>query len=91
MTEGFGKSEAGGFFGPELKFAGYDAIIVEGKSAEPCYIAIHNDKVEIKSAKHLWGKDTGPVQDRITSYNVCYTKLLRRFSHRLFLFFARLK
>ncbi len=65
LTEGFGKSEAGGFFGPELKFAGYDAIIVEGKSAEPCYIAIHNDKVEIKSAKHLWGKDTGPVQDAI--------------------------
>ncbi|WP_430934200.1 aldehyde ferredoxin oxidoreductase family protein [Saccharicrinis sp. 156] len=65
LTEGFGKSEAGGFFGPELKFAGWDAIIVEGKAAEPCYICIKDDKVEIKSAKHLWGKDTGPVQEMI--------------------------
>lgn len=65
LTEGFGKSEAGGFFGPELKFAGWDAIIVEGKAAEPCYISIKNDKVEIKSATHLWGQDTGPVQTAI--------------------------
>lgn len=65
LTEGFANSEGGGFFGPELKFAGYDAIIVEGKSPEPCYISITNDKVEIKSAKHLWGQETGPVQDVI--------------------------
>lgn len=65
LTEGYGKSESGGFFGPELKFAGYDAIIVEGKSPEPCYICITNEKVEIKSATHLWGKETGPVQEAI--------------------------
>lgn len=65
LTEGFGKSEAGGFFGPELKFAGWDAIIVEGKSPKPCYLSIINDKVEIKDASHLWGKDTGPVQEAI--------------------------
>lgn len=65
LTDGFGKSEAGGFFGPELKFAGFDVIIVEGKAEKPCYISIINDKVEIKDASHMWGKDTGPVQDMI--------------------------
>lgn len=65
LTDAYGKSEAGGFFGPELKFAGYDAIIVEGKSPEPCYVSIKDDEVEIRSATHLWGKETGPVQDAI--------------------------
>lgn len=65
LTEGFGNSEAGGFFGPELKFAGYDAIVVEGKSPEPCYISITNEEVKINDAKHLWGKETGPVQEAI--------------------------
>lgn len=65
LTDGFGKSEAGGFFGPELKWAGYDIIIVEGKAANPVYLSIINDKVEIKDASHMWGKDTGPVQDMI--------------------------
>ncbi|WP_066627735.1 aldehyde ferredoxin oxidoreductase family protein [Labilibacter marinus] len=65
LSDAFGNSEAGGFWGPELKFAGYDAVIVEGKAAEPCYISINNDKIEIKKADHLWGKETGPVQDAI--------------------------
>ncbi len=65
LTEGFGNSEGGGFFGPELKFAGYDVIIVEGKAAKPCYISIIDDKVEIKSASHMWGKETGPVEEMI--------------------------
>lgn len=65
ITEGFADSEAGGFFGPELKFAGYDAVIVEGKSPKPCYIAITNEKVEIRDASQLWGKETGPVQEAI--------------------------
>lgn len=65
LTEGFGNSEGGGYWGPELKFAGYDAIIIEGKADEPCYLRITNQKVEIKSAKHLWGKETGEVQDLI--------------------------
>lgn len=65
LTDGFGNSEGGGFFGPELKFAGWDAIIVEGKSEKPCYISIKNDKVEIIDASHLWGKETGPVETAI--------------------------
>jgi len=65
LTGGYGQSEAGGFWGPELKKAGYDAIIIEGKASSPVYIYIHNDKIEIKDAVHLWGHDTGYVQDSI--------------------------
>lgn len=48
----------GGQFAPELKFAGYDGLIVTGRSDKPVYIQIDNDKVEIKDAAHLWGKTT---------------------------------
>ncbi len=46
----------GGFFAPELKFAGYDNIIIRGKSPGWVYLWIHNDKVEIRDASHLEGK-----------------------------------
>lgn len=65
LTGAFGQSEGGGFWGPELKKAGYDALIIEGKAPAPVYIHIHDDKIEIKDARHLWGKDTGDVQDSI--------------------------
>jgi aldehyde:ferredoxin oxidoreductase len=55
----------GSYFGPEMKFAGYDKIIVRGKSPEPVYLWIHNDKVEIRSAKHLAGKGTRETGDII--------------------------
>ncbi|EAX47179.1 Aldehyde ferredoxin oxidoreductase [Thermosinus carboxydivorans Nor1] len=48
----------GGQFAPELKFAGYDGIIITGKSDKPVYIVIDDAKVEIKDAAHLWGKST---------------------------------
>lgn len=65
LTGGFGDSEAGGFWGPELKFAGYDTVIVEGKADKPCYIMIKDDDVQIVDAGHLWGKDTNVVQEMI--------------------------
>ncbi len=46
----------GGFFGPEMKHAGYDKIIIRGKSPQLVYLWIHNDKVEIRDASHLQGK-----------------------------------
>lgn len=49
-------SMMGGFFAPELKFAGYDKVIIRGKSPDLVYIWIHNDKVEIRDATHLKGK-----------------------------------
>ncbi|MFN3476095.1 MAG: aldehyde ferredoxin oxidoreductase N-terminal domain-containing protein, partial [Candidatus Methylomirabilales bacterium] len=49
-------SNSGGHFGPELKFAGYDLIIVEGRAKRPSYLWIYDEKVEIRDASHLWGK-----------------------------------
>ncbi len=46
----------GGHFAPELKFAGYDAVIIEGKADQPVYLYIEDDKIELRSAAALWGK-----------------------------------
>ena len=48
----------GGFFGPELKHAGYDRIVIKGKAPDLVYLWINNDKVEIRDATHLRGKGT---------------------------------
>jgi len=56
-----------GYFGPELKFAGYDGIILEGKSTEPVYLSIEDDQVELLLASHLWGKSTHKTEDLIRS------------------------
>ncbi|MBC8424388.1 aldehyde dehydrogenase [bacterium] len=58
QTRLFGFSMMGGFFGPELKRAGYDKIVVRGKSPEPVYMWIHDDKVELRDARHLMGLGT---------------------------------
>ncbi len=58
-------SNSGGFWGPELKKAGYDILIIEGKSEKPVYLWITEDNVEIKDASHLWGKDTYETTDKI--------------------------
>lgn len=52
-------SNAGGLFGAEMKFAGVDCLIVTGKAAEPVYIRVEDEEVEILPAGHLWGKNTG--------------------------------
>jgi aldehyde:ferredoxin oxidoreductase len=49
---------SGGHWGPALKFAGYDFIIIEKKSETPVYLFIQDDNIEIRDAKNLWGKDT---------------------------------
>ncbi len=51
-------SNCGGFFGPELKFAGYDALIVRGKAEKPVMLIVDNDTLELKPASDLWGLDT---------------------------------
>ncbi|MFH1845165.1 MAG: aldehyde ferredoxin oxidoreductase N-terminal domain-containing protein, partial [bacterium] len=58
QTRLFAFSMMGGFFGPELKRAGYDKVIFSGKSPEPVYLWIHDDKVELRDAKHLLGLGT---------------------------------
>lgn len=63
LTGGFGESEAGGYWGPELKRTGYDGIIVHGQAANPVYLYIHDGQCEIRDASHYWGKLSGEVQD----------------------------
>jgi aldehyde:ferredoxin oxidoreductase len=60
-----GLSNAGGYFAPELKWAGYDALIITGRSDKPVWLWIDNDEVEIRDASHLWGKDTWGTIDTI--------------------------
>ena len=55
----------GGNFGSKLKYAGYDGIIIEGKSSKPVYVYIDNDNVEIKDAGHIWGLNTFEAQLKI--------------------------
>ncbi len=62
ITGIFGDSNAGGHFAPELKNAGYDLLIISGQSEKPVYIWIDDDRVEIRDARHLWGK-TVPETD----------------------------
>jgi aldehyde:ferredoxin oxidoreductase len=57
LTGILGDSAAGGFFGPELKLAGYDQIVITGRAAQPCYLFIAENHVEIRDGSHLWGRD----------------------------------
>jgi aldehyde:ferredoxin oxidoreductase len=57
LTGILGDSAAGGFFGAELKQAGYDQIVMTGRSEQPVYLWIADDHFELRDARHLWGKD----------------------------------
>lgn len=61
--ESFTRSGIGGHFAPELKWAGYDAVIIEGKAPRPVYLAILDQKIEIRDASHLWGLNTYQTQE----------------------------
>ncbi len=65
LTETIHDSQSGGKFGPELKFAGIDAIIIEDISDSPVYLWVHDGKVEIRDAKHLWGMDVHHTTEAI--------------------------
>ncbi|HQE21872.1 MAG TPA: aldehyde ferredoxin oxidoreductase family protein [Thermosynergistes sp.] len=67
LTGTIAASNSGGYWGPELKYAGYDMIIIEGKAAEPAYLWIFNDRVELRCAAKLWGKSTHEATDIIVS------------------------
>ena len=65
LTNAITTSNSGGYWGPELKFAGYDMLILEGKAASPCYLWIYNDTVEIRDADHLWGKTVWETEEEL--------------------------
>jgi len=60
------ESNAGGFFGPEMRASGWDGVLLRGKSPEPVYVWIHDGAVELRPASHLWGNaDTYETQARL--------------------------
>lgn len=67
LTGTYLDSYAGGNFGQELKFAGYDAVVISGKAQKPVYLEISDDDVRACDAKHLWGLDTYQTYDALLS------------------------
>jgi aldehyde:ferredoxin oxidoreductase len=65
LTNILGDSNAGSHFSPELKFAGYDHIIITGKADKPVYLWINDDDVVIRDAQHLWGRLTDETQNML--------------------------
>ncbi|HKJ37581.1 MAG TPA: aldehyde ferredoxin oxidoreductase C-terminal domain-containing protein, partial [Anaerolineales bacterium] len=65
ISGGIGDSQSGGFFPAELKFAGFDGIVIKGKSPKPVYLAIIDGEFELRDAAHLMGKKSGEVDDII--------------------------
>ena len=65
LTNAIACSNSGGFFGAEMKFAGWDMIIFEGKSPKPVYLYVENDKAELRDAAHLWGKTCWQTEETI--------------------------
>ena len=60
-----GDSQVGGFFPAELKFAGFDGIVIQGKSPKPVYLWLHDGEAELRDASRLWGRITGDVEKMI--------------------------
>ena len=65
LTGAIACSNSGGYFGAELKFAGWDMVIFEGRSEKPVYLSIEDDQVELRDAAHLWGKTVWQTEEII--------------------------
>jgi aldehyde:ferredoxin oxidoreductase len=65
LTNAIACSNSGGYFGAEMKFAGWDMIIFEGRSPKPVYLYVENDKAELRDASHLWGKTCWETEETI--------------------------
>ena len=65
LTGLIGSANSGGYWAPELRFAGFDHIVVKGKADSPVYLFVHDSEVEIRDASHIWGTDTIECQQII--------------------------
>ncbi|MEW6566899.1 MAG: aldehyde ferredoxin oxidoreductase family protein [Chloroflexota bacterium] len=63
LVDGIGDSQCGGFFPAEMRFAGFDGVVIRGKSPRPVYLWLHDGQAELRPADHLWGKTTSQVDD----------------------------
>ena len=62
LTGALGSSNMGGFFAPELRYAGFDHLVIQGAAEKPVYLWIHDGEIEIRDAESLWGLDTFQTQ-----------------------------
>lgn len=65
LTNAITTSNSGGHWGPELRFAGYDLLLLEGRAPKPVYLFIYDDLVRIRDAAAFWGKTTSQTEDGI--------------------------
>ncbi len=65
LTGFIGRANIGGFFAPEMRWAGFDHLVIKGKALKPVYLWVHDGILEIRDAAHLWGKDTRQTQELI--------------------------
>ena len=65
LTGAIACSNSGGYWGAELKFAGWDMVIFEGRSPKPVYLSIEDEKAELRDASHLWGKSVWETEEII--------------------------
>lgn len=68
LTGGCSSSSVGGYFAPEMKYAGYDHMLITGKADTPVYLYIQNEQVKILDASHLWGRDTWETESALKRY-----------------------
>jgi aldehyde:ferredoxin oxidoreductase len=64
LTGIWGESNTGGFIGPELRFAGYDGLVITGQAEKPVWLTVVDDEIQIRDASRLWGLDAYATQDR---------------------------
>ena len=65
LVDGIGDSQMGGFFPAEMKFAGFDGVVVTGRAAKPVYLWLNEGQAELRDAGHLWGKTTSQVDEAL--------------------------
>ncbi|MFX1540575.1 MAG: aldehyde ferredoxin oxidoreductase family protein [Promethearchaeota archaeon] len=65
LTGVWGEAHCGGHWGPQLKYAGFDMLIIQGRAPKPVYLMVSNNDVVIKDARHLWTRDTTETTDMI--------------------------
>ena len=86
LAGGVGSSSMGGYFAGELKLAGYDNLVVEGKAERPVYLSIRDGRIEVRDAAALWGQDTfdtpSLIRERTACPLFCRTACIALFSAR---------
>jgi aldehyde:ferredoxin oxidoreductase len=80
LTGVWGESACGGWWGPMLKFAGFDGIIIEGASKDPVYLWVHDGEAEIKPAEGIWGQTVPKTEEIGKKRNRCSSS--KNFKHR---------